>query len=184
MKKIPKKFILISGLVILVVIIGILSFKDSGTKDVKVVESLETNVLPYIQENKVTFYFNMDWCKGLQYDSRSVVEVSGSNNSSPCLNNATVFSDSDRSVFNEISQKLNLVSGEKFREINTEYPISYRPEQANIPHEPIGIAFHTDCSFCRTRYVYWSHYNKLPPDIEGEIKYLPINENWYRIDQD
>ncbi len=185
MKKISKKIILISGLVLIIaIIVGRVYFNGGNAKDLRIVNSLEKNVLPYIQQNKVSFYFNMDWCKGLQYDSRSVVEISSSSNNSSCLNNASTFSDSDRSIFNEIGKKLSFVSVGKFREIDTEYPISYRGEQVNIPHESIGLAFHTDCSFCRIRYVYWPQYTELPPSIDGEIKYIPINENWYRVEQD
>ncbi len=185
MKKISKKHILILGLTILIVIItGSFLFKNNSAKDAKIVASLESKVLPYVQENIITFYFNRNWCKGLQYNSRSVVEISSSSNNSPCVASATTFSDSDRLVFNEISQRLNSVAEEKFRQIDTEYPISYRPEQANIPHESIGTAFHIDCSFCRTRYVYWPHYTQLPPNIEVEIKYIPINESWYKVEQD
>jgi hypothetical protein len=185
MKKISKKIILTGGLAIfMIVIVGLFSFQNNSTKDARVVESLEKNVLPYVQENKISFYFDMDWCKALEHDSRSVVEVSETNGGSPCLTNAIAFSDADRSIFNGLKDKLNLVSIEKFREIDTEHPISYRPEHAVLPHESIGVSFHMDCSFCRTRYVYWPHYTQLPPNIEGEITYKPINANWYRIDQD
>lgn len=185
MSKIRTKLGVIVVISIVIVTIGLLSYsRGDSIRDLKVIESLQRNVLPYIQEKNISFYFNMDWCNALKYDSRSVVKVSGTDNNSTCLNGATDFSASDQSVFNELKNKLSSVSTEQFKEIDTEYPVNYRSEQASLPHKSIGTAFHVDCLFCRTRYVYWPNYRELPPNIEDEIEYLPINENWYRIEQD
>jgi hypothetical protein len=164
---------------------GVLSYmRNDSAKDLKIIASLEKDILPYMAEKKISFYFDMDWCKGLKYESRSVVKLLNTNNNSTCLNNATEFSASDQVVFDELKNKLNSASTNQFREIDTEYPINYRSEQASLPHESIGIAFHIDCSFCRTRYVYKPNYKELPANIKGEMEYLPINENWYKIEQD
>ena len=149
-----------------------------------IVNSLQERVIPYIQNNKITFYVDADWCKAIVYASSSAAEVPNSNDKGSCLKGALDFSSTNESVFNKLKNKLNLISGEKFRKIDTERPIIYRPEHAGYPYESIGIAFHVDCSFCNVRYVYWPQYKELPQDIEGEIKYIPINDNWYKVEQD
>jgi hypothetical protein len=94
------------------------------------------------------------------------------------------FSNDDQLIFGQIKGKLDSIATEEFDGIQLEYPLTYESEHASLSREPIGIGFYIDCSFCRTRYVYWPNYKELPPNIEGEIIYTPINQNWYRVDQD
>jgi hypothetical protein len=71
----------------------------------------------------------------------------------------------------------------KIAEIGTEYT-RYDDPQAPHPPENVGVAFYTECFWCKTRYVYWPNYKSLPPDWIGEIRYIPINKNWYRVEED
>ena len=87
-------------------------------------------------------------------------------------------------MFDQTRDVLHSVTLKEFKDIRPEYPISNRPEHSSIKYEELGVAFGIDCAFCRTRYVYAPGYTQLPPDIEGEIKYRVINENWFRVDQD
>ncbi len=179
-----KKYVFLACLAVLFIVAAYFSpLLNSDGRDVRLVQLLETNVVPYIQQNNVSFYFKMDWCEGLRYGSRSVIKMSDPS-TSPCLSEGTAFLEPDRIVFSEIGSLLASISIEGFREIDTEYPLTYRVEHQGLPRESIGIAFHVDCSLCRTRYVYWPHYSQLPPNIDGEITYTRINENWYRVDQD
>ncbi|MEW5861137.1 MAG: hypothetical protein AB1861_27800 [Cyanobacteriota bacterium] len=187
MQRITKQKVFVAGgAVILFLIAGFAFFHDNRKNDIEIARSLETTILPFVQENKITFYFDENWCKAVQYGSSSAVEVFGDAGAGtvPCLGNAGAFSEQDVAIFDTIRDKLNAVDGAKFRHIETEYPLTYRPEHASLSHESIGLAFGTDCGFCRVRYVYWPEYQQLPPNIEGEITYTPIDRSWYRIDQD
>lgn len=166
---------------VLVALVGILTNLEKKVDDTKTVEFLELNVLPYINQNKIIFYFDSDWCRALEYDSYKAVELYGNVNGSTCLDGGTEFSPNDNQVFDLLKQKLILSRQTKFREIDKEYSVN---NLINIENQYIGTAFHLNCGFCRTRYVYWPQYSKLPSDIDSEIKYIPINKDWYRIEQD
>jgi hypothetical protein len=46
-----------------------------------------------------------------------------------------------------------------------------------------SVAFDLNCWFCnRTRYVYEPNY-VLPEDVENEMWFTPINQNWYQVDE-
>jgi hypothetical protein len=96
---------------------------------------------------------------------------------------AQQFSDADGILFNKTQQALSNAMLTNIVDIAAEYTSVFDPRSPQPPQE-IGIGFHVSCFFCRTRYVYWPDYKTLPPDLEGEISYTPIDKNWYRVDED
>jgi hypothetical protein len=197
--KIPFKYRLIplAGNVVVFILfpliqIQALQFDDRPTvDDNEIIKNLETDIVPFVEKENISFFFNQNWCKIIIYNDQNVSETIDSTSPEDCGTRLTGenefrrFSDADRDFFNDFEDKLYSSTGEKITSVDTEYPIN-RPEQAQLyfEHKPIGIAFHLDCSFCRTRYVYWPKYTQLPPDIEGEIIYIPINSDWYRVEED
>ena len=158
----------------------LISVYSSSKKDLETVQYLETQVIPYLQNNNIIKYTNRDWCKMLIYASTSVNKIS--KDSDPTCNgplkNKQNFSPEDQLIFDQLNSKLT-----GFRDVDTEYPLA-EVEHAKLKRDPLGIAFHANCSFCSFRYVYAPGYQELPPDIEYEITYTPLNSNWFRIDQD
>jgi len=177
-------YILITG-TLFVIIILFFYFNDNPQRDKKVVGNLESEVLPFVKSNNIQYYFDLDWCKAIGNDDRVVAENIGQINPSSgncakrltLVQNVQPFSQQDQELFGLTKQVLNNSTREDFIQISPEY--SSLPE-----HKYIGLAFHIECFWCRTRYVYWQNYDNLPPNEVGEIRYTPINSNWYRIDED
>lgn len=138
-------------------------------------EQIENEILPYIVENRITLYKDTNWCSAIKYNGQSKSRVINNSNVNSCLESSTPFNEVDRKFFDELREKMLYSTNRKLILINTEY---------DIKHTDIGLAFHIECSFCNTRYVYWPEYKKLPSNTEREIQYIPINANWYKIEQD
>jgi hypothetical protein len=169
------------GILVFIVILYFFINNQINT-DQKQVEYLEAEVIPYIKSKDITFYFDMDWCKALAYASTSVEKVINSTSVyDTCNGPASSTSDfkfEDQLIFDQLKNKLK-----GYNRIDIEYPL-LRVEHAYVKKVPIGIAFSLSCFFCSTRYVFSPGYKELPPDIEYEITYTPVNANWFRIDQD
>jgi hypothetical protein len=180
------KFFIIFGIIALLVVLAVILTlpDDSPTKDRQIVIELQSEVLPFVLEKNITLFFNQDWCRALKYGETSVVEVLNSTGGSTCLSEGKPFSDDDQLIFEETKAKLDSIAAEELSGIQLEYPLIYEPEHANLPRESIGLGFLKKCSFCRIRYVYSPNYEELPSNVESEITYTPINQNWYRVDQD
>lgn len=170
---------------------GLLYLKDNPRKDTRIVEALESNVIPLITAQNIQFFSNKDWCKSINYSGRLVIRVEDSTPPESCgiqvldEQNREPFTAEDQELFDKVKDALGNSFSQEFVEISPEYPLFYRSEHIGFGNKYIGLGFHVDCLFCsRTRYVYWPNYNSLPPDIGGEIIYKPINKNWYRVDQD
>ena len=149
--------------------------------DQKRVDYLEAQVIPYIKSNDIKDFFNMDWCKSLVYGSTSIFKKDDETNVYSCNGNVgskKEFNQQDQIIFDELESRLK-----GYRTVKEEYPID-RIEHAYLKRDLIGIAFQPSCFLCLYRYVYSPGYKELPPDIEYEITYTPINSNWFRIDQD
>ena len=185
-----KRKILIGITVVIVLVIGFAILRPlySSWKDNRIVVTLESKAIPLVNEKKVILFAENRGCEQIQYESVQAATPHGCayipNQTDESKKSIPDFSGLDRLVFNEIKNDLGKVPFEKFIEIIPEYPLFYRAEHAALGDNPIGTGFHIDCEFCRTRYVYWPNYQKLPPDIEGEVWYTPINKDWYRVDQD
>ena len=183
-------FLIIGILIILVVVVESIYDRYSLKRDEKLVEVLETKVIPFVKENNISFFFDMDWCQVLDYKDRLVSNTVSSTSPEDCGtrftggNNPSSFTEVDWELFNQTKVILNSSSNKTFTEIAPEFPLSYRPEHASLKRESIGLGFHVKCDFCRTRYVYSPGYTYLPPNIEREIEYIPINANWYKVEQD
>lgn len=153
----------------------------SSWKDQQIVRSLEAEAVPFVKQNDIQRFFDSDWCRVLEYNSRYVFEVLKSVGSANCGGSSTVgshdFTEKDNEIFAQTREMLDKASPERITTIAPEFTPNYE-------HKNIGIGFHTDCAFCRTRYVYAPNYQALPPNIEYEIWYTPINKDWYRVDQD
>ena len=160
----------------------------SSWKDKQIVAAIETKVIPFVNEKKITFFTENRECKQIQYASVKAASPQGCayiwNQTDESKKNIPDFNVTDQSTFNEIKKDLAEVPLKKFIKIIPEYPLFYRKEHVALGDDPMGIGFHIDCAFCRTRYVYWPNYQRLPTDIEGEIWYTKIDENWYRVEQD
>jgi len=181
--------IIAGGFSLFVLVAAIMAFTADPEKDMKVVNYLESEVVPFINENQVTFFFNMDWCRALRVGDKLFSRTVDSTIEEDCGFRLTgehgnSFTKQDRDFFNQVEQVLASGPFEKFRKMSDEYPLTYRSEHADLNRESIGLGFHIECFFCRTRYVYSPGYVLLPPDIDLEIHYIPINENWYRVEQD
>lgn len=191
MKKTTKRILLTVSVVVFVALVfGFTYLQNDKKKDTKIVAALEERVLPFVEGNNITYFFNQDWCRVLKYKGQVASETIESTSSEDCGKGTTgssdtkPFTNADNEIFEQVRRVLDSVTLEKFNDISPEYPITNRPEHASLGHNEIGLAFGIDCSFCRTRYVYSPNYTKLPPDIEGEIIYTPININWYKVEQD
>ncbi len=150
----------------------------TNISDEEIVAQLEANVVPYVLEKEVFQFNDSDWCRILAYGNRTVSSQipDGSPN---CLPEALDFENEDELIFADLKSKLT-----NFYAISYERPISYRSEHAGLEGQTFGLGFYISCAFCRTRYVYFPEYESLPPDIDMEIWYTPINSNSYRVDQD
>jgi hypothetical protein len=185
-----KKKILMSigAVAVLIITFVVIQPIYSSWKDERITAALETKVIPFVNEKEITFFSETNECKQVQYDSVDAASPQGCayiwNQTDESKKDIPDFNSTDQSVFNRVKADLAEVPFKKFIEIVPEYPLFYRAEHVALEHDPIGTGFHIECAFCRTRYVYWPNYRELPPDIEGEIRYIPIDENWYRVDQD
>lgn len=171
----------IFGFILILVIVTVLALtRNSSRNDKEVVRELQTRILPFIEENQISSFFDQDWCKVIKYRDRFA-----SNSSDPnCAQMSESFTEEDLKMFEEVEDILNTKVG-KFVEIDSERPLIGMPEhRLLIGKESLGTAFHIDCFFCRTRYVYSPGYKELPPNIEAEIEYTAIDNNWYRVEQD
>jgi hypothetical protein len=77
-------FLIIGSLIIIGLIWVFIARQDSPEKDVKVVKELETQVLPFIKESNVTFFFDEDWCHVLEYNNRLVSQTIESTSLEDC----------------------------------------------------------------------------------------------------
>ena len=181
--------ILVIVSVVLLFVIGVVVFYPHYKmwKDRQITSSLESKVIPFIQENEIT-YFVDDICRQIKYGMVEAASPEGcayiENQTDETKKDIPDFSTVDEKIFDELEDLLSNATQDKFESIELEYPLFYRSEHASLPQTPIGLAFDEHCTFCRVRYVYWPNYEKLPPNIEGEIRYTPIDKNWYRVDQD
>ncbi len=183
-----KKVLLILIPIVLVFVAGVFLLnvyvhsKDNPSEaDSMVVAELEKQALPLVEQNDIEYFFDSDWCQIIETSEkvayRLINEEATSNCGSRPSNKPTVeMTESDIALFEDTESKLSNIGNEMFTRIQTEHLLN--------SEENIGLGFHLDCSFCRTRYVYWPNYEKLPDNVEGEIKYIPINSNWYRVEQD
>ncbi len=192
-----KKVVLILIPVFLVFVAGISllnvymhSNDNSFEIDSMIVSELEKTALPLVEHDNISYFFNSDWCQVLVENNVLFSSTIESTSDVDCGTRLTgieahnELGDEHRALFEKTRITLTNVAGKEFVRVSEEKPISYEPEHASLKQESIGLAFHLDCDFCRTRYVYWPGYVELPPDIDGEIKYVPINSNWYRVEQD
>jgi hypothetical protein len=170
MEKGEKAVIIICGILASIFFLGY--FLLAPEKPVST-DNLEQEMMSFGQKN-IQYYFNMDWCQVLVYGDRSVAH-SNSDSSENCRTKSLRHSElehfniEDKKVFDDIERLLN----DRFMQIVIEYA-SGTPNYAE---------FHERCGFCRTRYVYKPQY-VLPPDQPGELMHIPINTNWYRVEED
>jgi hypothetical protein len=175
-----------------VIFIGAIYLHDSNLtkKHNDIIRQLEQNVLPLIRESEITYYLDEDWCKVLEYNGKIISKTIESTSSESCgkhltgSNDIAEFNNDDQIVFDKIKEQFLKIESESFNGIKPEYALTYLIEHKNFTNEPIGLGFYVNCSFCRTRYVFSPNYDVLPPNIEREIKYTPINTNWYLVEQD
>lgn len=167
-----KGIIFLVGLFLCAAILWYLFFYTET--DPEKVATLETT-FSVLEADGVEFYFNMDWCKVLVYGDVQASETVDSTVDEDCgtrltgRTGFTSFAGIDQNIFNRLTET---------------YRSEYREVEARFVDGKITYAvFHKDCSFCRTRYVYDPGYT-LPDNIEGELLHVPINENWYRVEED
>ena len=170
-----------------IIVVLALAFLFPRQNDVSIASSLELKVVPFLVQNDVKFYSDRSGCKQIKYGAIEAASPKGcayrENISDPPKKATPDFSSADEKLFTATKQTLVSASPERIVQIGTEFTRYDAPDTPRPPQE-IGTAFYVDCFFCRTRYVYWPNYRSLLSDWEGEISYTPINENWYRVDED
>ncbi len=155
---------LIAGIILYVV------FRSPS--DEQVAQSLET-LLPRLETIGLIAYRNQDWCQVVAYNGMAFSNT----NQSTC----TFVTDISTSPFSaEASAKLTEIS-----DVLSDANIPVRAVQ-NI--KMVGgkftfVEFHRDCN-CRTRYVFSPGYGTPPKDIANELWHFPIDQNWYRVEED
>jgi hypothetical protein len=181
-----KKGILIG----IILSLGALSFvvlrpAYSSWQDEQIVSGLEIKVVPFVNQNAISYFVNDPDCKQLNYGLIQAASPQGcaykENVTDSSKKNIPDFTNVEQDIFSKTEQVLKSVSGKHFSKIRPEYTTA---TSSISGASKIGLGFHLDCSFCRVRYVYWPGYQSLPQDIHGEINYTQINNNWYRVDED
>lgn len=184
-----RKLVIIFTIILFITIaVGVIYPMYNSWRDRRIVIALESKVIPFVKQNQIKFFSNEEKCRQIQYGIVEAASPKGcayvENRTDESKKAIADFTNTDEKLFDDFKKLLNEATSKEFISIGYEYPISYRPEHAALPQTPIGMAFYVHCLFCRTRYVYLPNYQKLPPDIEGEIFYVPLDKNWYRVDQD
>ena len=127
---------------------------------------MESEALPVLRKFEVTYYRNQDWCRAFFYAGGSFA----ANNVETCTlspKGVPAFSPAAETAFAEIEKVLEH-SGSSVHIIR---------------RAAGGYEFVPDCFGCGTYYFYVPAYT-LPSDIPGERLHYPLNENWYRVQQD
>jgi hypothetical protein len=169
------------GAVIILILVAVVTYPLlKQTKEKWVVNALESKIVPFLQANDIKGFVDRDNCKAIHYHS---IFATDPLRCTYVNQPAQQFSDADGILFNKTQQALSNAMLTNIVDIAAEYTSVFDPRSPQPPQE-IGIGFHVSCFFCRTRYVYWPDYKTLPPDLEGEISYTPIDKNWYRVDED
>ena len=175
-----------AAVIILIPAVALLCPLYKQQRDKWIVENLESKVVPFLIRNNVTFYSD-NGCKQIRYGTVEAASPKGcayrANISDPSKKTTPDFSSADEKLFDMTKQVLASGSSKKIVDVGSEYT-RYDSPNAPRPPEEIGTAFSISCFFCRVRYVYWPNYKSLPAGWEGEIKYTPVNRNWYRVDED
>jgi hypothetical protein len=131
-------------------------------------------VLPTLEEFRVTQFRNDDWCQNLFY-------ARGKFSSVPNNDICNLSQDETRPLTSQSEQDFRAVervlidSGLKVRLVVVGFDARGQVRYAE---------FHLDCYFCRTRYVYDPGYDRLPEDIPGELQHEAINSDWYLVRDD
>jgi len=179
--------LIVLGILFGTVFIEVLYPSYQSLRDRQIAGALESTAVPFISRNDIHFFSDNGKCKQIQYGTIETASPQGcayrENVSDPSGKNIPSFSRADEKIHKDLQKILEEATSKKIVDIQIEYPL-LRPEHASVTQAPMGLGFHVSCFFCRVRYVYWPDYKQLPPDIEYEIYYTPLNENWYRVDQD
>lgn len=161
--------------------------KSNAEKDVRKVQELESSLLSEVIDSNVSYLINQDWCKAIVVDDILYSKTFDSTSDEECgvrLTGISEFKSFDEVISRTFDRIANVSEKNDISQISIERPLTQRTEHYGLSSDSIGIAFHRDCDFCRTRYVYSKNYGTLPDDISGEIKYIPVNSDWFRVEQD
>lgn len=155
------------------VLILALYFVLRSPADEKVVQSLE-DLFPRLEKMGVTGFRNQDWCQVLALNGQAFAntEVSTCNfvTTLPTRKFTPVATEKFEEVVRILSDaKLNVLAISSIQVTNGKFD---------------GAVFHKNCFFCRTRYVFQPGYGSAPEDVPNEIWHTPINQNWYRVEED
>jgi hypothetical protein len=130
-------------------------------------------LLPYIRKKQLTDYRNQIWCQNLAYAQG---QFSQNNQVSACNlfdGEALPFTTEARADFQTLRRQLR-GTGLRIAFINAYW----------TDNQLASAEFDLNCwFFSRTRYIYEPNY-ALPEDIENEMWFTPINQNWFQANED
>lgn len=139
------------------------------------VKNLE-NVIPLLEEQRLTSYLNMGWCKNIQYKKGGFSNNLESDSCSLFDKKTLLMQGEAKTDFAKVRTALNRTHVDVIS-IDANYDqgsskVIYARFDLNIPFDP-------------TYYIYQPNYdiNNLV-DITHEMTVTPINQNWYQINDD